>query len=143
MIITTFILVISGITVREIERSPHLRIEKSTVETNPILIPSHLFEGPNRFYKSKQTDFDWSISCYWRQASTHKQWNRKKLASIAYLKNQTLVKFLWHQRTNNRSNLFTWKKLIVLCGYNKRLFPFIYLLYGYEKYNFSSQINEK
>jgi hypothetical protein len=33
MIITTFILVISGITVREIERSPHLRIEKSTVET--------------------------------------------------------------------------------------------------------------
>jgi hypothetical protein len=123
-----------------------LRIEKSTVETNPN-IDTIAFSYSDQIdfisKKANKTDFDCEAFLVTEDSIYlfTKQWKSKK-TSIYSLPKKPGKHIAQYKSSFDIKGLITGltylpeKKLIVLCGYNKRLFPFIYLLYGYENYNF-------
>lgn len=126
-----------------------LRIEKNSLVSNIPIIDTISFSYSNQtdFSQTKpnKTNFD----CEAFIATTDsiylftKQWKQKKTSVYALPKipGNYIAKL---KETYNTKGLITGatylpqKKLIVLCGYNKSLTPFLYLLYDFKDFNFFS-----
>lgn len=126
-----------------------LRIEKKSFLSNIPVIDTISFSYSNQKAfakkKSNRTDFDCEAFIV-SQDSIYlftKQWNQKKTSvyvlpktpgkQVAILKETLDVKGLITGAT-----LLASGKAIVLCGYSRMLQPFIYLLYDYKNYDFST-----
>lgn len=126
-----------------------LRIEKKSLELNIPIIDTISFSYSNQMdfskIKSNTTNFD----CEAFVVTTDsiylftKQWKQKKTSVYALAKTpgNHIAKL---KETFNTKGLITGatylpqKNLIILCGYNKKLTPFLFLLYDYKNSDFFS-----
>ncbi|TDD96970.1 T9SS C-terminal target domain-containing protein [Flavobacterium cellulosilyticum] len=130
-----------------------LRIEKKSFLSNAPLIDTISFSYSNQIdfsvQKQNKTDFDCEAFIVSHDSIYlfTKQWKHKRTAvytlpktagnHIAQLKETIKVKGLITGAT------LTPKNNIILCGYSKKLKPFIYLLYCYENFDFASANKRK
>lgn len=125
-----------------------LRIEKKSFLLNQPVVDTISFFYSNQtdftLKKSNTTDFDCEAFVV-SQDSIYlftKQWSQKK-TNIYVLPKQPGNHIAQLKKTLNVKGLITGatllasKKEIVLCGYTKKLKPFLYLLYDYTNTNFS------
>lgn len=123
-----------------------LKIEKSTITTSPkidTIAFSYADQIDFSSKKANKTDFDCEAFLVTEDSIYlfTKQW--KLNTTSVYTLPKKPGKYIAHYKSSyNVKGLITGltylseKKLIVLCGYNKRLYPFVYLLYDFENHNF-------
>lgn len=126
-----------------------LRIEKKSVVSNVPMIDTISFSYSNqtdfKAIKPNTTNFDCEAFIVTTDSIYlfTKQWKQKKTGIYALPKipGNYIAKL---KETYNTKGLITGatylpqKKLVVLCGYNKSLAPFLYLLYDFKDFNFFS-----
>jgi hypothetical protein len=126
-----------------------LRIEKQSLQLNQPKIDTIVFQYPNQMDFSLQHSNRTNFDCEAMIATTDslylftKEWKTKKtsLYSVSKIPGNYVADY---KGTFNVRGLITGatflenKKLLVLCGYSKKLKPFIYLLYDYKGNNFFS-----
>jgi len=130
-----------------------LRIEKKSFESNKPMIDTISFSYSNQtdfnIKKQKTTDFDCEAFVV-SQDSIYlftKQWHQKKTA--VYTLPKTPGNYVAQlKETLNTKGLVTGATLtskneIILCGYSKKLKPFLFLIYDYNNYNFSTANKRK
>ncbi|MES2574422.1 MAG: T9SS C-terminal target domain-containing protein [Bacteroidota bacterium] len=126
-----------------------LRIEKNSFLLNNPVIDTISFSYSNQTHfspkKSNTTDFDCEAFVV-SQDSIYlftKQWSQKK-TSVYVLPKNPGIHIAQLKDTFNVKGLITGstilpsEKGIVLCGYTKKLKPFLYLIYDCKNYNFST-----
>jgi len=126
-----------------------LKIEKKGLFENKTVIDtiSFSFENQTNFenQKANSTDFDCETILVTKDSLyiLTKEWSRSRTSLYVLPKNAGKYKAKL-KASLNVNGLITGgviledKKIIVLCGYSKRLQPFLYLLYDYKAHNFFS-----
>lgn len=123
-----------------------LKIEKSTIRTYPK-IDTIAFSYSDQIdftsKKANKTNFDCEAFLVTEDSIYlfTKQW-KSNTTSIYSLPKKPGKYIAQYKSSYDVKGLITGltylseKKLIVLCGYDKRLYPFVYLLYDFENHNF-------
>jgi hypothetical protein len=126
-----------------------LRIEKKSFISNNPIIDTISFSYSNQIDFTKLKHNTTNFDCEAFIVSTDsiylftKQWKQKR-TSVYTLSKKPGNYIAKLKETYNTKGLITGaayfpqKKLLVLCGYNKSLTPFLYLLYDYHQFNFFS-----